>query len=160
MQIRSYTPEDTYQIIELFYNTVHEVNIKDYTEAQVNAWAPKATDNQQWQNSLEHWENSLSRKITYIAEQEGRILGFAELEDNGHIDRFYCHKDFQGQGIGACLYNTIESKARSLKLNRLFVEASITAKPFFERQGFKAIAKQEVSLRGATLANFRMHKHL
>ena len=32
MIIREYKPEDCPQIAELFYNTVHTVNAKDYTE--------------------------------------------------------------------------------------------------------------------------------
>ena len=39
MQIRRYTPEDLPQIAELFYNTVHTVNARDYTREQLDVWA-------------------------------------------------------------------------------------------------------------------------
>lgn len=151
--VRRYKLDDTDQIIVLFYNTVHKVNSKDYTQEQVNAWAPKEVDRKRW-------ENNLTNKITFVAEEGAQILGFAQLEENGHIDCFYCHHNFQQQGVGTLLYEQIESKARWLNLARLFTEASITAKPFFQSKGFKIIHKQAVMRRGVTLVNFQMHKYL
>ena len=38
--------------------------------------------------------------------------------------------------------------------------ASVTARPFFERHGFRVIAPQTVAKRGQSLLNFRMDKPL
>ena len=153
MKIRTYEIGDTQKIIKLFYDTVREVNIRDYTKAQVDAWAPADID-------IESWTKSLSSKFTFVAEEGDTIAGFGELEANGHIDRFYCHKDFQRQGVGKLILTEIESKAQELGLKKLFAEASITAKAFFETQGFMAIKKQEVERRGQKLINFVMEKYL
>ncbi|MBE9165503.1 GNAT family N-acetyltransferase [Tychonema sp. LEGE 06208] len=153
MKIRTYEIGDTQKIIKLFYDTVREVNIRDYTKAQVDAWAPADID-------IESWTKSLSSKFTFVAEEGDTIAGFGELEANGHIDRFYCHKDFQRQGVGKLILTQIESKAQDLGLKKLFAEASITAKAFFETQGFMAIKKQEVERRGKKLINFVMEKYL
>lgn len=151
MKIRTYEIGDTEAIMQLFYDTVHEVNICDYTQEQVDVWAPTNMD-------TDFWADSFKRKYTYVAEEGTQIIGFGELEDNGHIDRFYCHKDFQGKGIGTQILQKIESKARSLGIKRLFVEASITARPFFEKRGFVTVRQQEVERRGQTLINFVMEK--
>ena len=37
MELREYKPTDCEQMAQLFYNTVHSVNAKDYTEEQLNA---------------------------------------------------------------------------------------------------------------------------
>ncbi|MBE9103926.1 GNAT family N-acetyltransferase, partial [Nostoc cf. edaphicum LEGE 07299] len=132
--------------------TIHEVNIHDYTQEQVDAWAPANMD-------IEVWIKSLGSKFTYVAEEQDKIIGFGELEANGHIDRFYCHKDFQRKGVGKKILEQIELKAHSLGVEKLFTEASITAKPFFESQGFIVIKKQEVERRGQKLINFVMEKH-
>jgi putative acetyltransferase len=42
----------------------------------------------------------------------------------------------------------------------LFTEASITAKPFFQRMGFSVVKEQEVSRRGETFINYAMEKFL
>ncbi|MDZ7963705.1 MAG: GNAT family N-acetyltransferase [Nostoc sp. DedSLP03] len=152
MRLRIYEIADTEEIMKLFYDTIHEVNIRDYTQEQVDAWAPANMD-------IEVWIKSLGSKFTYVAEED-KIIGFGELEANGHIDRFYCHKDFQRKGVGKKILEQIELKANSLGLEKLFTEASITAKPFFESQGFIIIKKQEVERRGQKLINFVMEKYL
>ncbi|MEH2213815.1 GNAT family N-acetyltransferase [Nostoc sp.] len=153
MKIRIYEIADTKEIMKLFYDTIHEVNIHDYTQEQVAAWAPANMD-------IEVWIKSLGSKFTYVAEEQDQIIGFGELEANGHIDRFYCHKDFQRKGVGKKILEQIQLKANSLGVEKLFTEASITAKPFFESQGFIVIKKQEVERRGQKLINFVMEKHL
>ncbi|MBD2361118.1 GNAT family N-acetyltransferase [Anabaena minutissima FACHB-250] len=153
MKLRRYEIADTEAIMQLFYDTVHEVNIRDYTKAQVDAWASVNMD-------VEVWMRSLKSKLTYVAEEEGQVIGFGELEANGHIDRFYCHKDFQGRGVGSKILAEIELKARDLTIQKLFVEASITAKPFFSRRDFIVVKKQEVERRGQKFINFVMEKIL
>ncbi len=153
MQIRKYEIADTEQIVQLFYDTVHQVNIRDYTKAQVDAWAPADIN-------IEIWMKSLSSKFTFVAEDDGIIAGFGQLETNGHIDCFYCHKDFQRKGVGTQILEHIESKAKDLGINKIFTEASITAKPFFESHKFIAIKKQEVERRGQKFINFIMEKNL
>lgn len=153
MKIRTYEISDTEKIVKLFYDTVHEVNIRDYTTAQVDAWAPADTD-------IQKWMQSLSSKFTFVAEEGDTIAGFGELEINGHIDRFYCHKDFQRQGVGKLILTQIESKAQDLGLEKLFAEASITARPFFEAQGFIVMRKQEVERREQKFINFVMEKNI
>ena len=153
MRLRTYDIRDTQQIVKLFYDTVHEVNIRDYTQAQVEAWAPADMD-------IERWTKSLSSKFTFVAEEGEKIAGFGQLEANGHIDCFYCHQAFQRQGVGRLILKQIESKAQDLGINKLFTEASTTARPFFESQGFIAIRKQEVERRGQKLINFVMEKNI
>jgi N-acetylglutamate synthase-like GNAT family acetyltransferase len=63
-------------------------------------------------------------------------------------------------GVGSQLLNTIETKAKELGIKRLFTEASITAKGFFERRGFQVIKQQEVELRGMKFINYCMDKEI
>ena len=53
MIIREYQQEDCKEITELFYNTVHTVNSRDYTEEQLTAWATGKVDLEQWNRSLQ-----------------------------------------------------------------------------------------------------------
>jgi GNAT superfamily N-acetyltransferase len=89
-----------------------------------------------------------------------RLAGFAELEPNGHIDRVYVSADHQGQGVGRALIAKIVAEARRLGLVRLFVEVSITARPFFESQGFTVVTPQTVVCRGVEFVNYRMERML
>ena len=51
MKIRRYKSVDFNEITELFYNTVHSINIKDYSKDQVNVWATGELDYEKWNNS-------------------------------------------------------------------------------------------------------------
>jgi len=153
MQIRLFRQPDTEQIARLFHDTVREINCRDYSNSQVRAWAP---DDLHFRN----WAEVCAHRFTYVADQDGMILGFGELETNGHIDCFYCHRHYQGRGVGRSIYQAMEAKARELKLTRLFTEASITAKPFFQRLGFSLVREQQVVCRGETFTNYCMEKRL
>lgn len=151
MNLRLFRPSDTEQIAQLFHDTIRSINKKDYTLKQVKAWAPDDI-------FFRNWEIKCSEKFTLVAESQEIITGFAQLENDGHIDCFYCHKNFQHQGVGKALYTGIENEAKKRNVSRMTVEASITAKPFFERMGFSLIREQSVEVRGENLKNFKMEK--
>lgn len=151
MRIRLFRPQDADQIAQLFHDTVREINCQDYSSTQVKAWAPDDI-------YFKDWVQACGDCFTYVADQNGAIAGFAQLEPNGHIDCFYCHQHYQRQGVGRQLYDQIEAKALELGLNRLFTEASVTAKPFFQHLGFSVIKQQQVTCRGETLKNYQMEK--
>jgi putative acetyltransferase len=153
MKVRLFDLQDTEQIARLFHETVREINIRDYSSSQVEAWAP---DDLHFRN----WAKVCSERYTYVAEDGDVIAGFGELEANGHIGCFYCHKNYQRQGAGSQIYRAIQAKALELRIERLFTEASITAKPFFLQMGFSVIKEQQIECRGATFINYAMEKCL
>lgn len=153
MLVRDYRRADCSAITRLFYETVHSVNLKDYSEEQIRAWAPAVPDAQTWHSRM-------IRRCTLVAEEDGQVIAFAELESDGHLDMFYCRNDVIERGVGRQLYLAIETRARGLGLKRIFIEASITARPFFERQGFVVHQRQTVVRRGIEMTNFKMEKLL
>ena len=78
--LRVYKPADCKALTELFYETVHSVNTKDYTKEQVDAWADGNVD-------LEKWNQSFLEHYTVIAEEENGIIGFGDISDTGYLDR-------------------------------------------------------------------------
>jgi putative acetyltransferase len=153
IKVRLFEAADAEQVAQLFHETVREVNVRDYSIAQVQAWAPDDIN-------FRNWAKVCSSRFTYVADDQGVIAGFGELEPNGHIDCFYCHKNYQGCGVGRQIYRAIEAKALELSITRLFAEVSITAKPFFQRMGFSVVKQQEVVRRGETFVNYVMEKFL
>ncbi len=149
--LRLFQAKDVNSIARLFHDTVRQINIRDYSLAQVTAWSP---DDIYFQD----WLNACSGKFTYIAEQNSNLLGFGQLENNGYIDCFYVHYLHQGRGIGRQIYRAIEDKARELNLSCLSAEVSITAKPFFICQGFIQIEEQQIMCRGEMFINYVMKK--
>ncbi len=152
-EIRNYRAGDAPEIVRLFFETIRSVNRADYSEAQVEAWAPNVPDPQEWHVRM-------AGRQTLVSELGDEVVGFAELEDDGHLDMLYVRKDALGRGVGQRLYEAVERKARSQGLGRIFTEASVTAKPFFERRGFRIVREQIVVVRGVGMTNFVMEKDL
>ncbi|OQB20509.1 MAG: putative N-acetyltransferase YafP [Firmicutes bacterium ADurb.Bin182] len=149
--IREYKPGDCTSMAKLFYDTVHTVNAADYTSEQLNAWANGSVD-------LQAWNRSFLAHNTLIAEINGEIAGFADMDDTGLLDKLYVHKDFQRRGIASALINELERRARKAGLFSFETHASITAKAFFENQGYSVEAENKVIRNGVTLMNYRMVK--
>ena len=121
MWIREYKPADCAQLAELFYQTVHSVNAKDYTEEQLNVWATGNVD-------LDEWNRSFLKHKTIVARADGNIVGFGDIDKTGYLDRLYVLKDYQRQGVASAICNKLEAFAKGKLLT---TPASITAKPFF-----------------------------
>jgi putative acetyltransferase len=153
LRIRQYDLHDAPAIAQLFYETIHSINRKDYSEEEVRAVAPEVPD-------ADIWHLRMSQRHTLVAEDNSQILAFAELESDGHLDMFYCRADAVGRGIGRQLYRTVEAQAAELSIVRLFAEVSITARPFFERCGFSIVQQQIVVRQGIKLTNYVMEKRL
>jgi putative acetyltransferase len=153
MIIRDYRPDDLTALIDLFRGSVRSVARRDYRECQVLAWAPNIIDS-------ESFALRCTAKPTWVAEINGQIAGFADLEPDGHVDMLYVHAGHQAKGVAHALLAHIENMAVRLSLDRLYTEASITARPAFERRGFQIIAEQTVTLRGEPFVNYRMEKQL
>jgi len=153
MDIQIYTEEWAKEIADLFYQSVHAIDPSVYTPKQKEAWAPTPVD-------YERWFERLSTKKPFVAIIENHVAGFIELDADGHIDCTYTHPDFQGIGVASSLYEYLLSEAKEEGIKRLYVEASLIAKPFFEHRGFSVVKKNEVQRNGASLINFSMEKYL
>src|SRR5262245_41401980 len=105
--VRRFEPRDTEQIAQLFHDTIRTVNLGDYTQQQVEAWAPDDV-------SFRDWEDHCTSRCTFVAEQDGLVVGYGQLEPNGHIDQFYVHHRHQRQGVAGAVYAAIETEARRL----------------------------------------------
>ena len=151
LSIRPYRPTDLDAVIAIFLGAIRMIAARDYDAGQIEAWA---------QADRQRWAVRRLDRPTWVATIGTVPAGFTDLEPDGHLDMMYVHPDRQGQGIASALLEAVERAARDQGLARIFTEASITARPFFERRGFRTLAEQQVETRGETLTNFRMEKPL
>ncbi len=153
MNIEAYSSDYATEITDLFYQSVHSIDTRIYTEAQKQAWAPLPIN-------YELWAKRLKKSKPYVTRLDGKVAGFIELEHNGHINCCYTHPSYQRKGIATCLYKHLEAEATDRGIKRLYVEASKLAKPFFEQQGFKCIQKNKIYKNGVILENFTQEKDI
>ena len=150
MVIRKYISSDCVHLAELFYQTVHTVNARDYTKEQLDAWADGKVD-------LEKWDQSFSGHDTVIALVDDVIAGFGDIDRSGYLDRLYVHKDYQRQKVASAICDMLE---KAVEANRITTHASVTARAFFEQRGYKVMKEQQVVRDGVSLTNYVMEKTL
>jgi len=136
MKLRRYKETDTIQLCDIYFSTIHNVNKVDYTKEELEAWAPSNSYNEEsYKKDTSRW-----KKINpFIVDDNGILLGFAELEEKGHINCFFVHHEHQGKGVGRMLASACIDEAKALGYKKIITEVSITAKPFFMKMGFKVI---------------------
>jgi putative acetyltransferase len=150
--VRPYEPDDAGATIDIFLRAIREVASRDYNPAQIAAWA-KVDD-------AEIWAQYRASRPTWLAVDDSKPIGFADLKSDGCLDMMFVSPDYQGKGVASLLLATVENAAREQGFQRIFTEASLTARPFFECKGFVVVAAQQVEKRGQTLSNFLMEKML
>jgi len=147
--IRRYEAADLDAVMSVFLRSVRGVASRVYDAGQIAAWA---------QVDRDVWSRRRLDRPTWVALIDGVIAGFIDLEGSGHIDMLFVDPACQRRGVASVLLDTVENAARVQRLAVLDTDASITARPFFEKHGFQIVRSQEVALRGQRLTNFRMEK--
>ena len=151
MHIRTFRNGDETALRAVFHSSVHALACKDYTAEQLDAWAPRQYDAAQWGERVRGNQ-------PFIAEIEGHIAAYADLQASGYIDHFFVAGAYAGRGVARALMVHIHQAAADRGITQLFADVSLTAEPFFRKSGFVVEARQLVGVRGVVLANARMCK--
>ena len=153
IHLRPYQPADLTAVTALFSAAVHRLAAADYDPAQRQAWAPAAAD-------LPAWQTRLAGLQVLLAQCDGQLAGFIGFSFDGHIDLLFTAPGCARRGVAATLYAAAEQRLRAAGARELFTEASLTARPFFARQGFSEEQAQTVTRGAVTLQRFAMRKIL
>lgn len=153
MNIRQANKNDLGEILNLFTETITEVNNQDYSPSQIEAWSSGARD-------IDRWLQKIDEQYFLITEEESGITGFASITTEGYLDTMFVHKNHQRKGIAKALITALIDYASKKQVQEITTEGSITARPFFEKYGFRVVKKQKVNRKGIEIVNFRMVKPL
>lgn len=151
MELRMYRKEDLEEVVQLFYETIRNVNRKDYSKEQVEVWS----------NRCDHLKENgafFKRLYTIVATEGKQIIGYGNIDKTGYLDHLYVHKDFQSQGVATAICDELERYAKEMQAAKICVHASVTAKPFFVKRGYTVEQEQQVELDGVKLTNYKMEK--
>lgn len=153
ISIRFAELSDLAEIQTLFVSTISTICVEDYSQEQIRVWTASIENTQRWINKI-------ANQYFLIAQVDNKMVGYASLENHNYLDFLYVHKDYQRQGIAKILYHRIEKEAIKRNATIIISDVSITAKPFFERKGFKTLEKQIHKIQGVEIANYKMAKQL
>ncbi|MCJ8313727.1 MAG: GNAT family N-acetyltransferase [Saccharospirillaceae bacterium] len=121
-----------------------------YTYILAYAWAPLSYDKLGWAKRLDEIK-------PFMAWIDNKLVGYADVQQDGYIDHFFVHGDYQRAGIAtALMQNIINITPANVKLHS---HVSLSAYAFFEALGFVEIEKQQANINGVLLTNFLMQKN-
>jgi len=153
LSIRPFQTEDAVALSALYAASVRALGARDYSVAQIEAWAsltPSA------EALTERMRDGRSRLIAVIDD----IVGFIDIEADGHIDLLYVAPAAAGVGVARALLETGEALAPLSGAGRLYAEASETARPVFERLGYSVICRRDFEVAGVPIHNWAVEKPL
>ena len=104
MFVGDFTSGDEPALQVVFHSAVHTTAASDYTPAQLEAWAPARPD-------VDRWAMRMRTIRPFVVEEDGKILGYADLQTNGHIDHFYVSGTNARRGVGRLLMERIHALA-------------------------------------------------
>ena len=152
--VRPYTEADAAPTLTVFRDAVMITGSQRYSTEQVAAWIGPAEDN------LPRWHAARSAPATIVAEVNGEVVGFSDLDPQGYIDMLFVSPAFGRRGVASRLLDEVESRARAAGLDTLTVSASLLLRPLLERRGFVVEKQLAPEINSVTLVSFAMRKSL
>ncbi|MFW5824307.1 MAG: GNAT family N-acetyltransferase [Marinobacter sp.] len=151
--VRKYRIQDLSPLVRVFTDSVHELTATAYDETQRYAWASRTPQLDSWQQRLESLE-------TLVAEEGSELAGFISYDHQGNIDLIFTAPNYARRGVASKLYREAEQRLKAEGVTELYTEASVVARPFFQRHGFEVESEQRAAVRGAHILRYVMRKTL
>jgi GNAT superfamily N-acetyltransferase len=149
MKIRKAAAADLPTLKVLHDRAVLELCSGDYTADQLESWINSSP--------LEKYYWRLERQRIFVAEEEGRPLGFVRwYPKTGELCSICVEPEFARQGVGTLLMEFAVEDAREHNVEILWLKASLNAVPFYGSLGWEY---KELSKEGP-LPYVKMEKHL
>ncbi len=152
LAIKPYEDKHCLQVINVYYQAIQKLGGVYYSQTMLNRWSESAKD-------VGYWQKRLALIKPTLAFIDKQLVGFIELEENGHIGCLYTHPDWARRGVATCLYQHLEREAKSRGLTQLFVETSYLSRPLFLKMGFNEEREIKMNLGIPGLTSFLMRKY-
>jgi putative acetyltransferase len=149
--LRAFNPEDAEPLADVYRDAVRTIGPQAYTEQQVTMWALYPDD-------IDEFRARLSRGLTLVAEEEGRIAAFGQLEPDDHLAFIYCSGRYCRRGIGSEIYRALEAQAFQKGVVQIHTEASRISRPLFAKHGYEVREVEKAVRFGVEFERFRMTK--
>jgi putative acetyltransferase len=155
MRVRSFHPADAPALAQLFFDAIHQIAHRHYSDDQVRVWAPEVPRPEQFIT----WASD-GRLFLVAVNEKDEPLAFGDLQSDGHIDHLYCRPDIAGTGVTSIVYDALEAAAKEDGFTLIYVDASEPARRFFLRKGFRTDHRRDFLVGDVPIHNYRMEKLL
>lgn len=153
IRLRDYRPEDAETLAGVYRDAVRTLGPAGYGDEQVRVWA-------RYPDDLEGFRRDLGRGLTVCSVVDDVPVAFGRLDPVDHVALLYCGPAYAGRGHATAIVGRLEERARASGVGTLRVEASVVARSFFERHGFRLVGVEHPVRDGVEFTRFRMEKRL
>lgn len=151
MQIRIASKKDSRRISYLIQRNTERVGENLYSQQQIEIWkkvnTPKAI------------RDSFEERIIFCAFQNDQLVGTIALLANEVAGLYVSHAK-RKLGIGKKLLRHLEDYARKKDIKKLTLTSTISARRFYERNGYKTVKPIVVKINGVAFHETLMTKTL
>jgi GNAT superfamily N-acetyltransferase len=109
---------------------------------------------EKWARGGDFEPESLRRRLLYVAEEDGRPVGWAALIPRGEVgwlEDLWVDPAYIGRGLGRALFEHVAAEARRRGARRLEWEAEPNAQGFYEHMGAAYLRDSEETEWGRVL---------
>jgi len=153
IEVRRFKTGDGEGAFGTFVRSVRALGSSAYSPAQIEAWLSGM--------DAERMEARLRAMTSFIALEDGLIIGFASLDSrHAELDFLYVEPSYAMRGIGRLLAERVEEAAREMLIDRLFIVASLNALPVYEKLGYRKEFDMSKTIDGVKVPCIRMGKDL
>ena len=135
MQIRRFLAADAEAVSALIAKTLRTVNIRDYSEEYI--------ENDVAHLMPQHILERASWTHFYVAIEGETVIGCGAIgpywgkTDESSLFTVFVLPEYHGQGVGRRIIETLEEDEYFLRAKRVEIPASITARGFYEKMGYR-----------------------
>jgi len=129
-RIRLARPDETLPALELAKRVFEEFTPPGYVPDPSGSFAERITSSE----NIEKY--SSGKNLMFIAEDNGKIIGMVNERDGCHISKLFVDRKYHRQGVATRLMERIVCELKLRGVNRITLNSSQYALPFYEKFGF------------------------
>jgi GNAT superfamily N-acetyltransferase len=130
--VRPAAEADVGAACDVLRRSIRELCVADHghDEHVLSAWLANKTP-----ENVRAWISSAS-SFSVVAVEGAEVRGFGLVQNDGEIQMCYLVPEAQYRGAGKLMLRALEEQAARWRLQGVFLTSSVTAKRFYERNGY------------------------
>lgn len=137
--IRKVNYEELEKVFSLIWSVFSEFVAPDLTKEGIDTFRVNFIESKDFKNCVQS-----GKQIIYGAYSKEKLAGVVSISENNHVSCVFVDKEHHRRGIATMLFNQIISKLKEKQVEKITLNASLYAVPFYHRIGFKDLGGQQV----------------
>lgn len=154
VRLRQFHVNDAYTVRRLMHDSIRTGALR-YTPEQRAAWSPSAVPPPGWRDRLADHITLIAEEVT--AEMDLPV-GFGTMRNDGYLDLLFVAPTRMGTGVAGAIHDGLLEAVAPMRPARLTTRASLYAKPFLARRGWRLLGAADQVRGGVALPAFDMER--